>query len=47
VNTAQQYGGAAVNAVESAAGSVEYAAGQAAHAIGSAMLTAGPYAGAW
>ncbi|HEX5405646.1 MAG TPA: hypothetical protein VFX16_25505 [Pseudonocardiaceae bacterium] len=47
VNTAQQYGGAAMNAVESAAGSVEYAAGQAAHAIGNAMITAGPYAGAW
>jgi hypothetical protein len=47
VNSAEQYGGAAVNAVESVAGSVGYAANQAATALGNSMINAGPYAGAW
>jgi uncharacterized protein YukE len=47
VNTAEQYGTSAINAVQSAAGSVEYAAHQAATAVGNAMVQAGPYAGAW
>lgn len=47
VNTAEQYGGAVVSGVESAAGSVEYAAGQAAGAIGNAFHNAGSYVGAW
>jgi uncharacterized protein YukE len=37
VNTVQEYGGAAVTAVQNAAGSVEYAASQAATALGNAM----------
>jgi uncharacterized protein YukE len=47
VNTAEQYGGTVVDAVQSAAGSVENAAGQAAGAIGNAFHNAGSYAGAW